>query len=204
MVQCFNLHLPKHIVVDVGDRHKMIILYTGKRGAGKTLSMVKDAYMYWLDGWPVYTNMKNIAFPHTYVEEEDLLKIDKRTELDDCVLVIDEIQILLESRTSGRVSQRNFSYFIQQIRKRNIILLCTTQFTNTVDLRLRQHLDVKAEPYFDKALQVCEVKYIDLTQLFNGSVFGDIMLEDNEEDAVASVVYDAIQVYGLYDTKEKI
>lgn len=182
----------------------MIVLYTGRRGAGKTLSMVKDAYMYKKDGYKIYANIE-LDFAE-YMENEDILNIHK-TDLEDCVLVIDEIQLLLDSRRSARKGNVDFSYFIQQIRKRRIIILCTTQFSGTVDLRLRQHVDVVARPKYDKELHVCEVTYIDLTAM-NDSIF----INSSEEMTIPSVsiVYNAETIFPLYDTnriqkiKEKI
>ena len=102
----------------------MIVLYTGRRGAGKTLSMVKDGYKFSLNGYKVYSNIE-LGFAE-YVENDWILNIHK-TELHDIVLIIDEIQLLIDSRRSARKGNVDFSYFIQQIRKRNIIILCTTQ-----------------------------------------------------------------------------
>lgn len=181
----------------------MIVLYTGRRGNGKTLTMVKDAYNYYCDGWRIYSNMKSLNFPNTYISEEEMLKIDKHTDLKDCVLLIDEIQLLLESRSSMKKTNKQFSYFIQQIRKRGIIMLATTQFTNTTDKRLRQHLDVKCEPYIDKKLDVVEAFYLDLTSFGNNGLFEE-MLNLEQQGNSASVVYDARQVFNLFDTNEQI
>lgn len=174
----------------------MIVLYKGRRGAGKTLTMTKDAYNYYCMGWTVYSNIE-FNFPHEYISEDDILNIDGDSPIANCVLVIDEIQILLDSRRSARNRNVDFSYFIQQIRKRGIILLCTTQFTGTVDLRLRQHVDVLVKPKFHKRLQVCEVYYMDLTAI---EEIDFMMYDPAEVAAMRSVVYDARSVYGLYDT----
>lgn len=37
-----------------------IVLYKGKRGCGKTLTMVKDGFKYYLNGWKVLRNFANI------------------------------------------------------------------------------------------------------------------------------------------------
>lgn len=181
----------------------MIVLYTGRRGAGKTLSMVKDGYKYKLCGYKVYSNIE-LDFAD-YIENETILNIQD-TLMQDCVLIIDEIQLLIDSRRSSRKGNVDFSYFIQQIRKRRIIILCTTQFSGTVDLRLRQHVDIVARPKYDKLLRVCEVTYIDLTAM-NDSLF---MSSENMSIPTVTIVYDAEKVFPLYDTnriqklKEKI
>ncbi len=181
----------------------MIVLYTGRRGAGKTLTMTKDAYKYHLSGYKVYSNIE-LDFAE-FMSNEEILDIDK-TDLREIILVIDEIQLLLDSRRSSRKGNLNFSYFIQQIRKRKIIILCTTQFSGTVDLRLRQHVDVVARPKYDKILHVCEVTYIDMTAL-NDNMF---MNDTDFQIPSITIVYDAENIFPLYDTnriqimKEKI
>jgi hypothetical protein len=174
----------------------MILLYKGARGRGKTLTMLKDALVYYNNGWQVYRNMQNTIIGE-YISNEDLLKIDKNTQMQQVVLVIDEIQTLFDSRRSMKKSNLDFSYFLQQIRKRGIILLCTTQYSNTIDLRLRQHIDILALPRHNKQYNVCSVKYIDLTSI-----------EDQEygitqPDSV-KVSYDAKPIYKIYDTEEMI
>jgi hypothetical protein len=174
----------------------MIVLYKGARGRGKTLTMIKDALQYQLDGWRVFTNMENSRIG-TFLSTNEILKIDKQSTIQQCVLVIDEIQSLFDSRRSMRKENLSFSYFIQQIRKRGIILLCTTQYMNTVDLRLRQHIDVLAIPRINRDLDVCSVRYIDMTSI-----------EDEEygiaEPNSTEIVYSTKEIYGLYDTKEII
>jgi hypothetical protein len=182
---------------------KMIVLYTGRRGAGKTLTMVKDGYKYKLSGYKIYSNIE-LDFTE-YMENEQILDIQK-TEIRDAILIIDEIQLLLDSRRSARKGNLDFSYFIQQIRKRNIIILCTTQFSGTVDLRLRQHVDIVARPKYDKDLHVCEVSYIDMTAL-NDNMF---MNDTDFTIPAITIVYDAENIFPLYDTnriqkmKEKV
>lgn len=174
----------------------MIILYKGRRGAGKTLTMTKDAYNFYVHGWRIYSNIE-FNFPHEYINEDDIISIDENSTINNCVLVIDEIQILLDSRRSGKGRNVDFSHFIQQIRKRNIIVLCTTQFTSTVDLRLRQHVDVVAKPRFNKEYQVCEVTYLDITAL---EEFDALIEEDDSPPPAVTTAFDARQVYPLYDT----
>lgn len=174
----------------------MIVLYKGRRGSGKTLSVVKDANNFYLDGWRVLTNIQSCKIGE-YISNEDILKLDKNSTIENAVLAIDEIQIFFDSRRSSRKENITFSNFIQQIRKRNIILLCTTQYFNTVDLRLRQHLDIMAYPNFIKKFNVCEIIYEDLTYLED-----DFMM--NIEPKKVSMVYDAEPIFRLFNTKEMI
>lgn len=113
-------------------------------------------------------------------------------------MVLDELQLFFDSRNFGKQENKNFSYFIQQIRKRNVHIIGTTQYANTVELRFRQHIDFLAYPSYDSFVKVCTVKYYDLT-----------MLEDIELDELASLVpavicFDATQIFKLYDTNEML
>lgn len=175
----------------------MIYFYKGAKGKGKTLTLVKDALMFKKDGYTVYSNMKSIKFAK-YLPNEEILKINKNTKLDNCVLIIDEIQTLFNARRSSRKENVDFSHFLQQIRKRKIELLATAQYSNTVDLIFRQHVDYIINPSFDKELLVCKVVYTDLN-----SIEDDINGMQGEPIRT-TVVFDAREIFGLYDTEELV
>jgi len=176
----------------------MIVLYKGRRGAGKTLTMLKDGLKFHSQGFKVIRNFD--CFFGTYISNEEILNLDKNSEIDNCVLMIDEMQIFFDSRRSMQKSSINFSNFIQQIRKRNIIMLCTTQYSNTIDLRLRQHLDIIAYPSFSKKFNVCEVLYIDLT-----SIEDNLLINlNNKAPTSTQVVYYAQPLFKLYNTNQMI
>lgn len=172
----------------------MIVLYKGARGKGKTLTMVKDAYQYYLNGFRILANFK-IKFGE-YISKEELLNLNKESELVNCVLVIDELQLYIDSRNFGNKGNKDFSYFIQQIRKRNIHILATTQYVNTVELRFRQHIDIVCYPNFDKDRLLCRCYYFDIS-----------LLEDDLEEVKITpvmVVFNAKQIFPLYDTNEML
>lgn len=176
----------------------MIILYKGARGRGKTLSMVKDGFLYNKAGYKVLRNF-DCKFGD-YISNEEILELDKFSNIFNCVIMIDEIQIFFDSRKSMKSSNINFSNFVQQIRKRGIIVLCTTQYSNTIDLRLRQHLDIIAFPNFISSLNVCEVSYLDLTRIEDS----DLIIGSLSKPKVLKIVFDAIPIFKLYDTNEVI
>lgn len=172
----------------------MIVLYKGSRGKGKTLTMVKDAYKFYKNGYRVLANFK-IDFGE-YISSEEVLALNRGSDLKNCVLVLDELQLFFDSRNFAKKQNKDFSNFIQQIRKRNIHILGTTQYVNTVELRFRQHIDIVAYPHFDKVTCLCRVYYFDIS-----------LLEDDLEDVKISpvlVVYNAEKIFGLYDTNEML
>lgn len=174
----------------------MIVMYKGKRGCGKTLTMVKDGFQYWKDGFKVLRNF-HCSFGE-FISEDEIITLDRRSDIFNCVVMIDELQIFFDSRRSMRKRNLDFSNFIQQIRKRNIILLGTTQFANSVDMRFRQHCDVIVYPKFFKELNVCEAIYVDATSM------EDLLLNNIKEPAHIPIVFEADKVFPLYNTTELI
>jgi len=168
----------------------MIILYKGRRGAGKTLTMVKDALNFYDKGWDIYSNF-DISIPYKKVVNDDLINLATNDNINNCVLLVDEIQLLIDSRRSMKKESLNFTYFIQQIRKKGIILLCTTQFTRTVDVRLREHVDIVVKPRIYREYPVVEAEYFDVTS-------------EEELGYIESkiIVYNPQRIFSLYDTNE--
>lgn len=106
-------------------------------GAGKTLSMTSLAYkMQIATGAPI---LANYAL-------KDPLKWRKFTTLkelwdtNNAIICFDEIWLTMDSRLwANNVA---YSRFIMHTRKKNIILLYTTQHPNQVDIRLRRATDI--------------------------------------------------------------
>lgn len=161
--------------------------------------MVKDGLQYYIDGYRVLSNFECSFGEH--IENNEILELSKESNLYNCVLMIDEIQIFFDSRQSMSKKNITFSNFIQQIRKRNIIILCCTQYSNTIELRLRQHLDIIAYPNFIKKYNVCEVTYMDLTRLEDS----DMISGSTEfKPMMIKIVFNAIPIFKLYNTSEMI
>ena len=173
----------------------MITLYVGRRGCGKTTTMVKDAYLYKLHGWKIFTNMNSLLFADEVLSVDEIITL-LSTDTENYVLVLDEIQTLIDSRRSIRKRNVDFTYFIQQIRKRNIKMLASTQFSIRADKAFREHVDIEARPRFFEQYPVIVVTYTDMT-------FGDELFVDVEEYQ-RQIVFDPTQIYPLFDTKEKI
>lgn len=172
----------------------MIVLYKGSRGKGKTLTMVKDALKFYNLGYKILSNFK-ISFGD-YISSSEVLSLDKNSNLRDCVLVLDELQLFFDSRSFARKENKDFSNFIQQSRKRNIHILGTVQYVNTVELRFRQHIDIVVYPHFDKDTLYCKVYYFDIS-----------LLEDDLDEIKITpslVVYNAKNIFSLYDTYEML
>lgn len=120
----------------------MIIAFLGTVGSGKTLSAVREAFQYYKMGHTVYANM-GLSFPHVKLDKKtfDTL-IENKEGLQDAVILIDEMHIWLDSRSSMKKKNRLLTYFILQTRKRNVRMLVTTQHMDQIDKRLRNTLDI--------------------------------------------------------------
>ncbi len=168
----------------------MIVLLQGKRGSGKTLTVVELGLEYLEEGWKIY---RNFSLPFgEYLSNEQILEFDRDSDFRDCVILIDEMQILFDSRLWNSKSSIKFSHFIQQLRKRNIVIIGSTQYVDTVEKRIRQHVDIIIQPSFDEDLNVCSYTATDLTSFESGELL------------YYEVFYDAEPIFSLYDTKEII
>jgi hypothetical protein len=170
----------------------MIVLYKGSRGKGKTLTLVKDLLKYHLDGYKIYSNIQ-LTFGE-FIPSSEVLLLSRDSNLRNCVLGIDEIELFFDSRNFSKLENKTFSNFLQQLRKRNIIILCTAQFTNLIDIRLRNQLDFMCYPSFDKHTGYCSACYFDLTKMENSL--------SNAPISSGLVVYDAKPIFKLYNTLE--
>lgn len=146
----------------------MITLYKGARGMSKTLTMVKDGLKYLNEGWEVLTNLENSPFKQ--ITSEYILSIDGGSNLFNTVLVIDEIELFFDSRDWTKKQNSSFARFLQQIRKRNVHILATAQFSDLIEKRLRQQIDFVVQCSYDKNTQISTGLYVDLTGLESGSL----------------------------------
>lgn len=175
----------------------MIVLYKGRRGAGKTLSMVKDGLKFKHLGYKILANFE--CFFAEYITNQEILELSKHSNIINCILMIDEVQMFFDSRRGMRKSSINFSNFIQEIRKRHVHILGCTQYSNNVDLRFRQHVDIICYPRFIKDLNVCENLYVDLT-----SIEDNVLSTFKARPAQVKLVFDAKPIFKLYNTEEII
>lgn len=170
-------------------------LYKGAKGRGKTLSLVKDMYQYYLDGYRVLSNFRT-KFSE-YISNEEVLKLNKGSDLSNCVIGLDEIQLIFDSRNFRDGKNISFSYFIMQVRKRDIIILGTAQYADSIEKRFRQNLDFVASPYFYEDSNLCIVQYYDIT------ILEDLDFNPNSFRP-ACVVFEADDIFQLYDTYEML
>lgn len=131
----------------------MIIGLIGKRGCGKTLTMVKEAVDYVKKGRTIYTNfyINKELFTKKQQTRIKLLSDEffqnySDMKLYNCGVFLDEIYVYIDSRASMSKRNKIMSYFFNQTRKRDVDLYYTTQFLHQVDLRLRSNTEMFVFP----------------------------------------------------------
>jgi hypothetical protein len=112
----------------------MIIGITGKMGSGKTLLMSLFGFFF-SEIVPVYANYSTI-FAHPLKSLKQLFSIEKG------VVLIDEIHLQIDSRSWYGKKQIQFTHWLNQTRKKNLLLIYTSQHFKQVDVRLRRATDL--------------------------------------------------------------
>ena len=172
----------------------MICGFIGDVGSGKTASMINEAYyLHVTTGKKVISNL-HLNFDHEYITLEDFLTmVDNKEGLQDCILLLDELHIWMDSRTSMSKRNRAVSYFGLQTRKVSVDLFYTTQYINQVDLRIRNLTNVLIECYTSKS-KVNNENY----------TLNVIHVRRTNKTSTLKHIFKTSNVYNLYDTNEII
>lgn len=85
----------------------------------------------------------HLQFPYIHFDPQYFLTHLQDEELDECILLLDEAYLYLESRASQSRMNKLFTYFIAQTRKRGVDLYVCTQHIDVVDKRLRRAVDIR-------------------------------------------------------------
>lgn len=124
-------------------------LAIGKQGSGKTLFITKLLYSE-LDHRPIFSNYTLHGLDYQPItlnsdipsnkEKIDILKtLDENPNFfNHSIMLLDEIHIYLDSLDFMRKNNRRLQTFFSQLRKRDILLLATTQYIMNLDIRIRR------------------------------------------------------------------
>lgn len=164
----------------------------GGIGSGKTLLMTLLGYLEHLNGRSVLANY-HLHFPYAYLNLRDVLgAIMDKEQLEDIVMLIDEIHIAFDSRTSMTDRNRYGSYFVLQTRKRNVHLYFTSQSIWQVEVRIRENVD---------RLITCEsLAKQGMPDVFRYHIIDYTTTNPTE----TTITMNGNICYSLYDTKEII
>lgn len=169
----------------------MISLLKGRRGIGKTLALVYLGNKYKGFGWRVISNFK-VSYAEFWTTKKIIEEI---TNLKNCFLMLDEAQLFFDSRNWKDTKNKDFGYFIAQIRKRKVHIGMTVQYVDNIEKRIRQHIDYVGEPKIfntKKYGRVCRINWTDLTLLEDKKIVKPTFKE----------VFSCIPFEAMYNTYE--
>jgi hypothetical protein len=104
---------------------------------------------------------------YTYISFEDFYRIFKEADqglrtLSNCLFLIDEAYLFMDSRTSGSKMNRIFNSFIFQTRKRGVDVYIATHSLARIDKRVRAAIDVAISCRFNLATSIATLKIRDM------------------------------------------
>lgn len=161
----------------------MLTVISGNLGTGKTLFLTMIGYY---SDKAVVSNFKT-NFPNKKSIEFDVNKF-MRCEYENCIILMDEAYIYLESRLSGSEKNKLMSYILFQSRKKTVDLYLTVQLRSTIDKRYRELTDVYM------LADLTDLTYNYLIKTRGNKYFGLIKLLKRK----------VIPLYAMYDTNEVI
>jgi len=138
----------------------MIISFEGFQGSGKTTMGVAFAYEEHIrNGRKVIAN-NHLNFDFQHFSLEWFLEHIADGELEDCILFLDEMYQIADSRSSQTKLNKLFTYFVVQTRKRGVDLYICTHHLDHIDLRLRRAVDIRGacRYYAEKPCRKCRCK----------------------------------------------
>lgn len=156
----------------------MLIALVGDQGTGKSLvasvfgNLFKDILKV-----PLYANyeLKN--------SKERIKNLQRLYEIEKGIVILDEFWLTADSRTFK--NNVVISQFINQTRKKDLLVIYTTQYLNQIDLRIRQATD-----YLFHCEKNLENIVITAVNFKSGKILKKLVLNSPQ------------QFYELYNTRE--
>jgi len=184
-----------------------IVVYHGHLGSGKSVKLAIDAFIGYFTGEIVLANF-TLKEPIRYfkisvsalldmfkAEQKGLKMFNKNKKYR---LLLDEAQTEVDAIDFMSSRNKNFGYFVAQLRKRNISLYYATQRRKWTDKRIRDLTDYTVE---------CEALRDSNDDNDNTNLFGcRYTVTDEDKGYIVNEYYLPIEMlqlfYGMYDTRE--
>ena len=91
----------------------------------------------------IYANY-HLNFPYTRWDPDFFLeRVNDPAGINDCILIMDEAYIYMDSRSSASKLVKLFGYFIGQTRKRGVKLFVCVHHRDVLDKRLRRAINIR-------------------------------------------------------------
>lgn len=123
-------------------------LAIGRQGSGKTAFITKLLVDNYNSSRKVYSNYSLFGIDYQKITFDnrrnknaiDILNVisDNPNYFNNSIMLLDEIHIYFDSRDFMKQNNRIIQNFFSQLRKRNILLLATTQYILHLDIRIRR------------------------------------------------------------------
>ena len=120
----------------------------GRQGSGKTAFITKLLVDNYSSERKVYSNFSIFGIDYEKITFDnkrnknaiDILKVISNNPdyFNNSIMLLDEIHIYFDSRDFMKQNNRIIQNFFSQLRKRNILLLATTQYILHLDVRIRR------------------------------------------------------------------
>lgn len=169
-----------------------ITAITGRRGSGKSLLLTSIMKWHYDHGYRVFTNMKGVKFPTTYITLKEAAELPD--ELHHAVLALDEMQVGADAREIFKAGNKGINKLATQLRKREIAFYFTTQVFKYVDKRLRGQVDEQIHCNKTNVDGIVRLEYYDRT----------LPLQIMVQEAKILHRKDLRAFFDLYDTNEII
>lgn len=120
----------------------MIVGIEGFMGDGKTIYMVRNALIDWLNFRKIYANFKLEDIDYSPLIVSDFLNTSTAAKYKNASLFIDEITLFMDCRRSSRKENVAISTLLRQSRKRSICIYYSAQSLDELDLRLIRYTSI--------------------------------------------------------------
>lgn len=121
----------------------MIVSFEGSMGCGKTTMAVALAdEEHRLNDRKIISN-DHLNMDYTHFDLAWFLEHLVDGEMENCILFLDEMYQIVDSRSSATKLNKLFTYFVVQARKRDVDLYICTHHMDHIDLRLRRAVDIR-------------------------------------------------------------
>lgn len=120
-----------------------IVSFEGIQGCGKTTVAVALCDEEYRENGRKIVSNDHLNLPYTHFDIAWFLEHLIDSELEDCILLLDEMYQIADSRSSATKLNKLFTYFIVQARKRDVDLYICTHHLDHIDLRLRRAVDIR-------------------------------------------------------------
>lgn len=117
----------------------MIVGIEGFMGDGKTIYMVRNALIDWLNQRKIYANFGLRGIDYSPLIVTDFLNTKTAAKYKNASLFIDEITLFMDCRRSSRKENVAISTLLRQSRKRSICIYYSAQSLDELDLRLLRY-----------------------------------------------------------------